>query len=123
MASVLGIGGAFFRCKDKKALTAWYEEALGMSVNEHGGIEFQTEDLPKGSYCVWGPFDAETRYFNPSQKEFMINLIVDDLDDALAQVSAMGAELIGDVESYSNGRFGWFIDPEGNKIELWQPAP
>ena len=121
MARVLGIGGVFFKCGDTEKLTAWYEKYLGMSVNESGGIEFPLELLPDTAYCVWGPFRKDTDYFAPSGREFMINLVVDDLEQALEQVVAGGAQQIGEIVRYEYGRFGWFLDPEGNKVELWEP--
>lgn len=122
MGRVLGIGGVFFRTGDRQALGEWYRDHLGMDLNDFGGVIFRPEELPEGAYCVWGPFDAATQYFAPSSKEFMINLIVDDLDAVLAQAADGGAQLAGEVEQYDYGRFGWFVDPEGNKIELWEPA-
>lgn len=123
MVRVLGIGGVFFKCRDKCVLSRWYEKHLGMSLNEYGGKEFDLQEAPAGSYCVWGPFADESVYFQPSDKPFMLNLIVDDLDAALAQVEKAGAELVGEPETSEFGRFGWFLDPEQNKIELWQPDP
>lgn len=70
---------------------------------------------------VWAPFPADTDYFAPTSSPFMVNLMVDDLDGALEQVEAGGATLVGDVESYDFGRFGWFLDLDGNRVELWQP--
>lgn len=122
VARVLGIGGVFFKCRDREALGAWYREHLGLPVNERGGVEFGPKALPPGAYCVWGPFDASTTYFAPSEKPFMLNLIVDDLEGVLAQVARAGARVVGEVEEYEYGRFGWFVDPEGNKVELWEPA-
>jgi len=123
LAKALGIGGIFFKCRDRSSLGAWYQRYLQLPVNERGGVEFDLGGLPSSAYCVWGPFDEKTHYFNPSLKEFMINLIVDDLDGALSQVEEGGATLVGGIEEYDYGRFGWFIDPEGNKVELWEPAP
>ena len=122
MANVLGIGGVFFKCNDRDTLTAWYEQHLGFNIGEYGGTEFRTNTLPDSAYCVWGPFRGDTEYFAPSTKDFMINFMVDDLDGVLARAEAGGATLVGEVEEYDYGRFGWFLDPEGNKIELWQPA-
>ena len=82
---------------------------------------FPPDTVPVGGLTVWSPFKKDTDYFNPSTREFMINFMVDDLDGALAQVSEGGAEVVGDIMDESYGRFGWFIDPEGNKIELWEP--
>lgn len=120
MAKALGVGGVFFKCEDPKKLAAWYAEHLGFEVADHGSVNFWFKNAPKAGCTVWGPFAADTDYFNPSKKKFMINLIVDDLEGALAQVAAGGAQVVGEIEDYDYGRFGWFIDPEGNKIELWQ---
>lgn len=122
MARVLGIGGVFFKCRDRDALGAWYRKHLGLPVNDRGGVEFDLGALPPGAYCVWGPFDESTTYFAPSDRPFMLNLIVDDLEGALSQVAGAGATVVGEIEEYEYGRFGWFVDPEGNKIELWEPA-
>jgi predicted enzyme related to lactoylglutathione lyase len=80
-----------------------------------------TSDLPADGFVVWSAFQADTKYFDPAKKQYMFNLIVDDLDGALQQVQAGGAELVGDVEAYDFGRFGWFMDPDSNKVELWEP--
>ena len=77
--------------------------------------------MPPEAYTVWGPFKDSTSYFEPSEKEFMINLIVDDLEGALAQAKEGGATIVGEIEEYEFGRFGWFVDPEGTKVELWVP--
>ncbi len=123
MAKALGIGGAFFKSPDPKALVAWYSTWLGVSVDEQTqSVAFKPDQLPDGAFSVWAPFDAATEYFGPSAKPFMVNLIVDDLDGALSQVAEGGAEIVGEIEQYDFGRFGWFIDPDGNKVELWEPA-
>lgn len=121
MAKAIGIGGVFFKCQDQEKLAAWYRERLGFSISDFGGAHFEFEHLPSYAFCVWGPFKSNTEYFDPSRKEYMVNLIVDDLDEALSQVEEGGAEIVGEIEEYDYGRFGWFIDPEGTKIELWQP--
>ena len=91
-------------------------------MESHGAV-FQPADLPPGAIGVWTPFPSTTEYFNPSPRDFMFNLVVDNLDDALKQVVEGGATLAGDVDDNEFGRFGWFMDPEGNKVELWQPPP
>lgn len=122
MAKVLGIGGIFFKSKDPQALIAWYQKTLGFSSESADYVSFAPATMPDGGCTVFSPFKDSTDYFAPSQREFMFNLVVDDLDGALSQVAAAGAELVGEVESYSYGRFGRFMDPDGNKIELWQAA-
>lgn len=123
MARVVGVGGVFFKADDPAALAAWYQQHLGVPIDaSYGGASFAPGAMPPGGLTVWSPFPVDTAYFAPSEQAFMINLVVDDLDGALEQVREGGAELVGDVEVYEYGRFGWFVDPEGNKVELWEPA-
>lgn len=122
MAKVLGIGGVFFKSQDPKKLSAWYKKWLNISFDEQSNsTAFKPADLPPGSVGVWCPFPSDTTYFQPSANDFMFNLVVDDRDGALEQVKEGGAKLAGKPEDYSYGKFGWFIDPEGNKVELWEP--
>ncbi|HVT45155.1 MAG TPA: VOC family protein [Thermoanaerobaculia bacterium] len=123
MARVLGLGGVFFRSSDPKGLGDWYQRWLGVPVAHPHGASFQPAAMPPGGITVWAPFPQDTTYFAPSEREFMFNLVVDDLDGALAQVREGGAEVAGAIEEYEYGRFGWFVDPEGNKVELWEPRP
>lgn len=121
MAKVLGVGGVFFKANDAEALGAWYQRWLGVPVQPPYGANFTPGDMPAGGLTVWAPFRAETDYFAPSTRPYMFNLVVDDLDGALAQVVEGGATTVGDVLNEDYGRFGWFLDPEGNKVELWEP--
>ena len=121
MARVVGVGGVFFKSEDPDKLYKWYAEHLGINKTDDPGVSFTTTDLPADGFVVWSAFQADTKYFDPAKKQYMFNLIVDDLDGALQQVHAGGAELVGDVEAYDFGRFGWFMDPDGNKVELWEP--
>ena len=124
MAKAVGIGGVFFKSENPKALAEWYQRWLDIPLlPEYGCASFDPTTMPANSYSVWSPFKADTEYFAPSDKPYMFNLIVDDLDGALKQVVEGGAELAGDIEELDYGLFGWFIDPDGNKVELWQPAP
>ncbi|UTY57637.1 VOC family protein [Massilia sp. erpn] len=122
MAKALGVGGIFFKSKDPQALMSWYQTWLGLPVEGGEYASFAPSSMPEGSSTVFSAFKANTGYFAPSKREFMFNLLVDDLDGALRQVAEGGAELVGDVQSFDYGRFGWFLDPDGNKVELWQPA-
>ena len=122
MAKAIGVGGVFFKAGNPDELYAWYVAHLGIVKNVGPGVSFMTADQPEAGYVVWGAFDSDTRYFDPATKQYMFNLIVDDLDGALEQVQAGGAEVIGEIEACDNGRFGWFMDPEGNKVELWEPV-
>ena len=121
MAEVVGVGGVFFKSSDPEKLGAWYQKWLGVPVEHPYGATFNPDTVPVGGLTVWAPFKKDTDYFSPSKNDFMFNLMVDDLDGALAQVSEGGAEIIGDVMDEDYGRFGWFVDPEGNKVELWEP--
>lgn len=122
MARILGVGGVFFRARNPEKLGDWYKEWLGVPISHPHGAIFKHDSLPPGGFTVWAPFDQDTTYFNPSEREFMFNLIVDNLDDALLQVQEGGARVVGEIEEHEFGRFGWFLDPQGNKVELWQPT-
>lgn len=122
MAKVIGIGGIFFKSKDPKKLGEWYKTWLNIEIDpSFGGATFKTTSQPKDTYTVWSPFKESTTYFEPSDQHYMINLIVDDLDGALEQVEKGGGKLVGVPDDIDYGKFGWFMDPEGNKVELWQP--
>jgi len=124
MASVLGIGGVFFKSKDPGALSNWYRDVLGLDVQEWGGVVFMPEAMAAhpGAGTVLSPFRADTTYFAPSTKDFMVNLAVDHLDGILASCAEHGVEVNG-LPDEPNGRFAHILDPEGTKIELWQPRP
>jgi predicted enzyme related to lactoylglutathione lyase len=121
MAKVLGVGGVFFKSPDPELLYSWYSEHLGISKSDESGVSFQNSEQSPAGYLVWSAFDENTKYFDPADKQYMFNLVVDDLEGALQQVEKGGAKLIGEIESYNFGSFGWFVDPDGNKVELWQP--
>ena len=125
MKHVLGVGGIFFKAEDPEKLGAWYKEHLGLEVEEYGGVTFRESkntDAPvRQSYLVWSPFAAETEYFAPSTKPFMINFRVADLDQLLAKLRLEGVTVDEKTEKSEFGYFGWAMDPEGNRIELWEP--
>ena len=122
MAKVTGLGGVFFKSADPEALCAWCAAHLGMTIGpDFNGAVFRNASQPADAYAVWSPFGNDTTYFEPSPQAFMINLVVDDLEGALAQVAAAGAVVHGKPEKSEFGAFGWFTDPDGNKVELWQP--
>jgi predicted enzyme related to lactoylglutathione lyase len=112
---VTGIGGVFFRARDPKALLDWYAEHLGVPVAGDGYVIF-----PQSRNTVWSPFTEDTEYW-PSAKQGMVNFTVDDLDAMLDQLRAAGVEVDKKIEEHEFGRFGWAVDPEGNRFELWQP--
>lgn len=120
----LGVGGVFFRSRDPERLGAWYMEHLGFAVeswDDTRGTSFAPAEMPPAAFTVWGAFAADTDYFGDRGQAFMINLVVDDLDAALANVEAGGATVLEEREEHDFGRFGWFVDPDGNRVELWEP--
>jgi predicted enzyme related to lactoylglutathione lyase len=119
MERVTGIGGVFFRARDPQALARWYEQHLGIELEDWGGKAFSAE---AGDITVWSPFKADTTYFGPSGREWMVNFRVRDLDAMVAQLRDAGVEVIDEGHEDENGRFGWAVDPEGNRFELWEPA-
>jgi predicted enzyme related to lactoylglutathione lyase len=127
MKHVLGIGGIFFKANDPEKLAAWYQEHLGLDVEEYGGVTFREgagegESGPKRqAYAVWSPFAADTDYFAPSEKPFMINFRVADLEALLSKLRAEGVTVDERTEKSEFGYFAWAMDPEGNRIELWEP--
>jgi predicted enzyme related to lactoylglutathione lyase len=127
MARVTGIGGIFLRARDPKALTAWYAKHLGITINDYGGATFLwTDELPPTTgMTAWSLFPEDTTYFGPGDKrgpqQAMVNYRIDDLDALLAQLTAEGIPIDPHREDYNYGRFAWITDPEGNRIELWQP--
>jgi predicted enzyme related to lactoylglutathione lyase len=124
MKRVTGIGGIFFKSTDPTALGAWYKEHLGIDVQAWGGAAFdwQGPDNPAGGgTTAWSLFPADTDHFAPSSAPFMINYRVDDLLALLAALRAEGVQVDEKVDESEFGKFGWVIDPEGNKVELWEP--
>ena len=120
---VTGIGGVFFKVEDTELNKNWYRDILGFPINDYGGAEFKfrENDFPETQgYSVFGIFASKTEYFNPSQKEFMINLRVRDLDGLLIKLEKLGINQVGERESYDYGDFAWIIDPNGIKLELWE---
>ncbi len=120
MEKVIGIGGVFFKARDPKALAAWYRDHLGVPV-EPEQTYGSFISAAAGEEAVWSTFPADTKYFGDSPATGMINYRVRDLDAMLAQLRAAGADVDDKIEDEGYGRFGWVTDPEGNRIELWQP--
>jgi predicted enzyme related to lactoylglutathione lyase len=117
MERVLGIGGHFMRAADPAALGAWYRDCLGLDADENGLW------LQETGPTVFAAFDADTDYFGSRAQQAMLNFRVRDLDAMLAQLRARGADVVGEPQEMAGvGRFGWVNDPEGNRVELWQPA-
>lgn len=118
---VTGLGGFFFKCEDPNATRDWYKNHLGIPTDQYGW-NFQWKDKEgKDGSTQWSPFPVTTKYFEPSQKQFMMNFRVDNLAALLEVLKEEGVTIVGEMESYDYGNFGWILDPEGNKIELWEP--
>jgi predicted enzyme related to lactoylglutathione lyase len=122
---VTGIGGVFFKARDPKTLGAWYQEKLGVALKDGATFSIfewrEREDQGRVGITVWSLFRSDTDHFAPSQAPFMVNYRVRNLDRMLAQLRAMGVSVEAKVVDDFNGRFTWVVDPEGNKIELWEP--
>lgn len=122
MKRVTGIGGIFFKANDPKALSEWYRKHLGLEIEAWGGAAFRwgTPDNPAGT-TAWNPFPADTSYFAPGNASFMVNFRVEDLAALLEALRSEGCDVVERVEESEFGKFGWVLDPERNKVELWQP--
>jgi predicted enzyme related to lactoylglutathione lyase len=124
MQRVTGIGGVFFKSRDPQGLAAWYRDHLGIALEPWGGAVFRWSgpDNPSGTgSTVWCPFKDDTPYFSPGTAPFMVNYRVADLHALLAALRSEGCQVDDKVEESEHGKFGWVVDPEGHKIELWQP--
>ncbi len=124
MKRVTGIGGIFFKARDPVALRAWYKEHLGIDVQDWGGAAFRWTDengSPTTGTTVWSISSAQGDYFAPSTSSFMINYRVADLQSLLQTLRAEGCNVLEKTDDSEYGKFGWVLDPEGNKVELWQP--
>ena len=122
MERVTGIGGIFFRSEDPDALTAWYMEHLGLEAGDDNSVLFRAGPDHGTTATLWAPFRQDTDYFG-GPKEWMVNFRVSDLDAMLHQLREAAVEVEDATEDTEYGRFGWARDPEGNRIELWEPAP
>lgn len=118
---VTGIGGFFFKSKDSKKLVAWYGKHLGLKTDQYGSTFWWKDNDGNDCSTQWSPFSEDTDYFSPSEKQFMQNFRVENLEALLEKLKQEGVTIIGDMETYDYGKFGWILDPEGNKIELWEP--
>jgi predicted enzyme related to lactoylglutathione lyase len=126
MKRVTGIGGIFFKAGDQKSLAGWYRQHLGIDVGDEGYSMFRwrkDDDPEQRAYSIWALFPRDTTYFGPGPSPFMINYRVENLDALLTQLRKEGVQVDDRVEELEYGRFGWIVDPDGNRIELWEPAP
>jgi len=123
MKKVTGIGGIFLKCKDPKAVNEWYKTHLGFDTTPYGtSFEWLEKDSGNEGITQWNPFPEDTDYFQPSEKDFMINYRVDNLEALILELKTQGIETLDEVATYSYGKFVHIIDPEGNKIQLWEPT-
>jgi len=124
MARVTGVGGIFFKStNDNAALAAWYQKNLGMRLEPWGGaiLKWPEDRAEDGGLTVWHVAGRDSQWFSPSNSSFMVNYRVDNLDELLTQLRAGGVEVIKGPDSDDNGKFAWIMDPDGNKVELWEP--
>ncbi|MEM9057113.1 MAG: VOC family protein [Pseudomonadota bacterium] len=124
MAKVTGIGGVFFKSRnDSAALAAWYQKHLGLELEDFGGavLKWPDDTASDKGVTVWCLAAKDSEWFSPSTSPFMINYRVDNLAELLEQLTAAGVEIVGGPETHENGKFAWIMDPEGNKVELWEP--
>lgn len=121
---VTGIGGIFFRSENPKEMRTWYGENLGLAINDYGSpFEFRNANRPDEiNYLNWNLFDEDTEYFSPSKKQFMINYRVQNIEGLIRNLKANGVEVVNEIQEYDYGKFVHIMDPEGNKIELWEPV-
>lgn len=123
MKRVTSIGGVFFKCKDPDKIKDWYAKHLGLNTDKYGtSFEWrQADDGTKKGFTVWSPFKEDTKYFQPSEKEFMINYRVENLEQLVEELKKEGVTVVDEIETYEYGKFVHILDIEGNKIELWEP--
>lgn len=119
---VTGLGGFFFKAENPNAIKDWYKTHLGIPVDAYGWSFGWKDKQGNDGTTQWSPFDANTKYFSPSEKPFMMNYRVHDLEALLKTLKEEGVTIVGEMETYDYGKFGWIMDPEGNKIELWEPV-
>lgn len=123
MKKVTGIGGVFFKCKDPNAVNEWYKTHLGFDTTPYGtSFEWLEKDTGNKGITQWNLFPESSTYFEPSDKDFMINYRVDDLESLVEELKKQGVVIVDEIESYDYGKFVHILDIEGNKIQLWQPA-
>ena len=118
---VTGIGGVFFKTKDPKAVKEWYNKHLGLNTDQWGCTFWWKDKDGNDCSTQWSPFKENTTYFEPSKKDFMMNYRVENLEELLETLKAEGVTVMDEIQKVEEGKFGWIMDPEGNKIELWEP--
>mgnify|MGYP001792225982 CR=1 FL=1 len=119
---VTGLGGFFFKTKNPDKIKNWYKTHLGIPTDRYGWTFWWKDQEGNDCSTQWSPMNNATTYFQPSEKPFMMNFRVENLLGLLAELKKEGVTIVGEVEEYDYGKFGWIIDPEENKIELWEPV-
>ncbi len=121
---VTGIGGIFFKCQEPDKMRDWYGKNLGLITNQYGALfEFRKSDKPaEKGYLNWSPFEEDTDYFEPSDKDFMINYRVENIEELVAELEKNGVPVLDEIKTFEYGKFVHILDPENNKIELWKPV-
>ena len=123
MKRVTGIGGVFFKCKDPKKVTEWYQKHRGLDTNPYGASFewYETPDSKDKAQTQWTPFAEDTKYFEPPKKDFMINYRVENLVSLIEELKKGGVTIVDEMETYDYGKFVHILDSEGNKVQLWEP--
>ncbi|MCT4589474.1 MAG: VOC family protein [Carboxylicivirga sp.] len=121
---VTGVGGIFFKCKNPSDMRKWYSEKLGLTTNKYGSLfEFREADRPETkAYLQWSPMPEDTSYFEPSKKPFMINFRVVDIEALVEELRQAGVTICDEIDTFEYGKFVHILDPDNNKIELWEPV-
>jgi len=119
---VTGIGGIFFKTEDPKASKDWYKKHLGFDTDDYGSTFWWKDKAGNDCSTQWSPFKKDSEYFEPSKKDFMFNYRVENLKELLDTLKDEGVTIIGEIQEFEYGKFGWILDNDGNKIELWEPV-
>ena len=126
MKRVTGLGGVFFKTQNPDKIKSWYEKHLGMKMDAYGHSfrwkDIENPEAKAPALTAWSPFKDDSTYFKPSEKEFMFNYRVDNLVELLKALKEEGVTIVGEMQEFPYGKFGWILDPDGNKIELWEPV-
>src|SRR5579863_5081479 len=121
VGKITGLGGVFIKSNNPKALAAWYRDVLGIKLEPWGGALLRYDVANHPPHVVWSAFPAKSDYFSPSTRDLMLNFAVDDMDAFIARLRAKGVDILKRDDKDPNGRFAWILDPDGTKIELWEP--
>jgi predicted enzyme related to lactoylglutathione lyase len=121
MKRVTGLGGIFFKSNDTAALKDWYSKHLGIITDQYGANFSWKDDNGNTGHTVWSLFKKDSDYFKPGDQEYMINYRVENLEELLKTLKEEGVQVVGDMQTFEYGKFGWILDPDGHKIELWEP--